>query len=334
MELTVKSGSLSTLCSLVSPQPAIVNHYNGVILSRIRKLVRTRLDHAGDLPVGATAWPIHHWLYQKLRRSDCKLSRLERARIKAALREAVCAPEDAEVGVLASPGQDLWLDESLQAVSKGLAPQEGHVPLNIDRSFPGVENRRPTGALSRALELVHEGWPDGAREFYSAVRDIIPVAESSLRSASVPLSYGAVFLTRVECWTECDYFEHLVHEAGHHALFARQSLIDLGTPAPASIVSPLRQDSRPPMAVLHAAFVCARVAMAAAACLSITSERRNRLAEIAVRNHADLQNALVSLEPITGWTVTGAALIRNLRSVANRIAGSATHCATAPHFSN
>lgn len=122
----------------------------------------------------------------------------------------------------------------------------------------------PNAKLREAMDLIAAIWPHAAKELDVASLGVAWIESPSGRveSSSDPKSFGIVHVN-AEFFAKVSSHElatSLVHEAAHHALFVETSIDplipdDFKTP----VYSPLRQEMRPAIGVLHAAFSISRM---------------------------------------------------------------------------
>lgn len=146
-----------------------------------------------------------------------------------------------------------------------ITAQSSHDDLyknKYDCKKPSVEAfLRSKSAMNEALEHIKILDYDCYRELHELITDIV-ICDSQLINAGTCFNtFGFLYVRQLndnESWLK--YFEHLVHEAGHHHLYsvlAEDPLID---PSMENqyFSSPLRQEKRPLNGIYQAMFVLAR----------------------------------------------------------------------------
>jgi hypothetical protein len=122
--------------------------------------------------------------------------------------------------------------------------------------------QRSLEALEAALERIRSLVPAYHREMRECVTNILIVRSDCLNAGSSYHAYGIIFLKELQPGQDWSaYFEHIIHESAHHALFAIMAahrLFDAGQPDK-RYPSPFRREPRPPDAIFHAAFVLSRL---------------------------------------------------------------------------
>lgn len=121
---------------------------------------------------------------------------------------------------------------------------------------------RSLDALEMALDRIRCLVPAYHRELRQCVTDIVIVRSDCLNAGSSYHAYGIIFLKELQPGQDWSaYFEHIIHEAAHHALFAIMAahrLFAAGQPD-GRYASPFRREPRPADAIFHAAFVLSRL---------------------------------------------------------------------------
>ena len=117
-------------------------------------------------------------------------------------------------------------------------------------------------ALEVALNHIRTMAPAYHRELRECVTDIVIVRSDCLNAGSSYQAFGVIFLKELQPGQDWSaYFEHIIHESAHHALFAIMAvhrLFAAGQPDE-RYPSPFRQEPRPVDAIFHAAFVLSRL---------------------------------------------------------------------------
>lgn len=199
-----------------------------------------------------------------------------------------------------------WLNPAMEIIANSLAPQQGQVSL-----IPIQPSKSQIDILNDSMKLLQFHWPRGHSELRSAIDRIVYVTGDGLISCSIPSYFGCAFLSVKHAKTVASTLELLVHESAHHALSARQRFVRYSDGIKRPIASPLRQDPRDQEAVLHAAFVSARVSFVMHTVLRRT-QLENEFEEIRERNLDVLGMALPTLQSTAGWTKDGIDLLKRL----------------------
>lgn len=254
------------------------------------------------------AGPMHQWLAwralpERLPGAELVAQRLLRAsrRIPPPLHPVRLRPQ---------PG---WLDPALLVLRAAVAAA---VPASATAEIaPVAPVAWPT--VCEAVDLVADVWPEAAIEMRLLVREIVFLSPGWLRSCTVASAFGAVFLCPRPDWTSLEVFELLLHETAHIALDVKTSMLPFLEGNTALASSPLRDDPRPLPAVLHAAFVLARVLCGLRRLARFHpgqfGDRPVRLAETFRRS---LSEACQSLEATASWTTAGRHLFADIERIA------------------
>jgi HEXXH motif-containing protein len=228
------------------------------------------------------------------------LSRLPAA---AAVRHDPALPLQARLAYYRSesPAGDHALVHAI-ARELGREPAPPPQPLRPD---PLLERR-----LGQAWRLIAKQAPAAGAVLARLLGRVLLVEHGVLIAASAPAFPGRILLAPKRDWRCLDFVEAMVHEASHLDLFLRQSVDPLVRPGP-PLPSPLRSSLRPPLGVLHAAFVLRRVTMilcvpAIAGALGAAATVR-----LALRRH-QLGQALSSLACHDDFTPAGRRLLHAL----------------------
>lgn len=172
----------------------------------------------------------------------------------------------------------------------------------------------------KAMDLIHEVWPEMYREASAHVRAVYLLDTSEIGAVTINLFQGAVFMSHRSdlMWTT----ENLIHEFGHARLDQLFELDDLLLNSPDErYPSPWREDLRPVKGILHGLFVFVRIALwyerveAAAPHADITDRMQQVLAQIG--------QALDTLRQYARWTALGEQLFSELSEQYDRLAGAA-----------
>jgi HEXXH motif-containing protein len=160
-----------------------------------------------------------------------------------------CATGDAHLDALdgALRAGDLWKPFDEAVVLAPPSPETRSVSLE---------------ALAMALDRIRSLVPAYHRELRQCVTDILIVRSDCLNAGSSYQAFGIIFLKELQPGQDWSaYFEHIIHESAHHALFAIMAahrLFAAGQPDE-RYPSPFRRELRPPDAIFHAAFVLSRL---------------------------------------------------------------------------
>lgn len=153
------------------------------------------------------------------------------------------------------------LDLLDRALRSGELQRPSETAVTIALPGPDADRDSQT-ALADALARIRAQLPDYYEELRACVTNIFIVRSDCINAGSSYLTFGIVYLKELQAdqdWTA--YFEHVVHEAAHHALFAimgSHRLFAEGQ-ADAKYASPFRSELRPLDAIFHAAFVLSRL---------------------------------------------------------------------------
>lgn len=125
-----------------------------------------------------------------------------------------------------------------------------------------VDRRRSEDALRVALGRIDSLVPEYFRELQECVTNIFVIRTDCMNAGSSFLTYGVIFLKELQegqDWSA--YFEHVIHESAHHALFAIMAChrLFLEGQSDGKYASPFRSEPRPLDAIYHAAFVLSRL---------------------------------------------------------------------------
>lgn len=217
--------------------------------------------------------------------------------------------EHASIGAWTRYGVEHILDD-LRSRGRG----EASVALECDNSGEiGV-------LVSECLGVLRDVWPEAAAEHERLVREIVVLSGTGLQSASVPFTFGAVYLCPRPAWTLLNYLDLLLHEAGHHSLTMKFALADLIRNPKAEAYSPLRCEPRPVTAVLHATFVLARITHGLMRLLDADCGwGTDDVHQLLRLRTGELEQGLTSLAASADWTEPGEHLFADLRLASKEV---------------
>jgi hypothetical protein len=155
----------------------------------------------------------------------------------------------------ASWTKPIWAEPALHIIENDL--KAANIPCRLMLS--GREVAWAEAMVSQGIALIQAVWPEAADEMDRVIRNVVLLAGTGLKSASIPLTFGAIYLCPSKKWSAVSYFDLLLHETAHHALVVKTALVRLLDNPSETARSPLRSDPRPLDGVLHAVFVLARV---------------------------------------------------------------------------
>jgi hypothetical protein len=199
-----------------------------------------------------------------------------------------------------------WLTDAMKLIVASLEPQQGQLTLTACQA-----NGLHQVIMPQALNLFRLTWPRGYEEYQAAIEHVVYIEGDGFVSCSIPSHFGQIFLSANRSTTIASTLELLVHESAHHALSARQRFVRFSDGVERQIPSPLRQDLRNQEAVLHAAFVCARVSFVMYTVMCHGHKDRD-FDEIRQRNLEALGSAVSTLRRTDGWTPLGDDLLKRL----------------------
>ncbi|MBI5255725.1 MAG: hypothetical protein HY855_04445 [Burkholderiales bacterium] len=218
--------------------------------------------------------------------------------------------------VMSSPESELWSVEGLR-VCQGSDANFRRTALLLDRA--GLE--KFLSDLRDVCEILRSCDPQAFDRIQELVRDVVPVCGGGLRSATTPLVFGAVFVNVDAVEQPIDLIALLVHESSHLALHIKAASQKLVSDSRAMMKSPLRLDPRPPIFVLHATYVSAKVADCMLALSDqLTSCARDRAFLLGVEALHDLESGLAALSGSDHLTPQGAELVDGLAEVHRALA--------------
>lgn len=217
----------------------------------------------------------------------------------------------------AAPLRCLSDEDTVPWIGYGISviEQELNANAGIDcRLAPGGSNLAwAEPEVHRAMQLIAMAWPEAAQQLKELIRTVVLLRGHGLRSSSLPFTFGAIYLCPKSEWTIVDFADLLVHEAAHHSLEIKSSLLRFLENPQEMAASPLRPDARPVDAVLHAVFVLLRVSYLMNALLHYPeAETRDAAERLFNRYYARLAEGLASLESVAVWTDWGDRLFNNM----------------------
>lgn len=174
--------------------------------------------------------------------------------------------------------------------------------LSISKLDPAltIPDRMPSDLLAkfeRAVELMVEVSPEQAAEVNLLTEYVVPLKGNHFVGGSDITLFGASFLCLDADWSALCFADHMIHEASHQLLHARQEdeplLLNRDE---LNDKSPIRADPRPLYGSFHATFVFLRLALFMSAVLE--SGREDLREEATLRLHRHLVGLLQGLEII------------------------------------
>jgi hypothetical protein len=113
--------------------------------------------------------------------------------------------------------------------------------------------------VTAALNIIQRSWPEAYVEMKTVLRGFAGFKSDSIENFSDPQLYGIIHLNvklSVDEYTlACD----IIHEIAHHTLFMQQSVDQFIVDKSSMLFSPIREENRPAIGLLHAIFAMGRM---------------------------------------------------------------------------
>jgi hypothetical protein len=262
---------------------------------KLRQLLFCR-GIAVQYPSCAFSIPLEYWLLSKA-------IGLDHLVVKGASEVLIAGNVGSPCGP--SPGRDYWICDCLRVIERDLQSQEGLMYLRLGSSR--------TSLLCSVVSEIKQIWPEAYQDLITLVQDIVVVDGHGIRSATVPLAFGSVFIG-ANCFDSPSLIlELLIHETAHLALDLQHRFFPLEVGGGShTLTSPLRQGGRPPMAVMHAAYVSYRVAEVMKRKI-LTCGPSSEVCNTLEQSISDLSEALAAINGLNCWTVSGRTLLEDLK---------------------
>jgi HEXXH motif-containing protein len=207
-------------------------------------------------------------------------------------------------------------------VNYGLSRLRIDIPNINEKSIFGLNNSAISQIWSlilEALDLIKICWRDAGTECSLLIREVVLISGPWLRSATLNSTFGVIYLCPRNDWTVANYVDLIIHETGHHSLEVKSSMLEFLRNPSEFGASPLRDGHRPMYAVLHAAFVLARVVSALRRIIDKGPASLNdNLRELEIMYREKLRDACAALENCAKWTIPGEALFDEIRQTSRR----------------
>lgn len=243
------------------------------------------------------------------------------ARHSAALAALPASERHAAAGTAITPLADQSLSASAQHFLRQAFQDDQGLTDNLVAPEP-EEVDRAAGMLNAAMQVLTDLTPDWGRDFTALVSQIllaVPGPENRLTfgGATTFDAFGAILVNARTLTTPDVAFMTLIHESSHQRLF----LYHLDDPvllndAEARYASPLRKEPRPMEGLFHAAWVSARMAIAAEALLrsSGVPDWAEVLTAHKTRAIGAVRDSLPTIETHARMTPLGARLLADVLS--------------------
>jgi hypothetical protein len=216
-----------------------------------------------------------------------------------------------------SEDSDPWIYELIDFINADIDDQgEKGAALALRSADPGVVD-----SVHAALEAIDRSLPAMGYLVRKLVRHVIVCKSQDFIGSSTPKALGAIVVAPTAQWTLALYIDTLVHEASHIELFVRQ-LCDPLVVGSVYLDSPLRNQQRPQIGVLHAAFVLARVCLALQAfsrCCQTPPAESSEAKFLLAQNHRFLAEAIIVLRNGASLTEAGKYLLTNIITLEKRL---------------
>lgn len=175
---------------------------------------------------------------------------------------------------------------------------------NLAVSLSLITDNSYRSQVNNALSLLRSVNKDFYAEYKNIITEIVLTEGNELISSSHPFIIGTIFLCPKPSWTTSMFAELIVHETSHQVLDLLTSIDPLIENSDALGASPLRNDKRPLISILHAIFVLRRL-MHFYQCLS--SKQPLAEAEEAIYHGYcnDFEEGLTTLQSLACWTQRG-----------------------------
>lgn len=200
----------------------------------------------------------------------------------------------------------LYKSYALQEFSRELQ-KSANIPVSLELIKDNSYREQVNSSLS-LLRSVNKYFYE---EYRNIITEIVLVQGNELISSSHPFIIGTIFLCPKASWSHSKFAELIVHETSHQVLDLLTSIDPLIENSDALGASPLRNDKRPLIAILHAIFVLRRL-MHFYECLS-SHQSLNEEEEYVYNTYCnDFAEGLNTLQSLACWTKHGKALFDSL----------------------
>lgn len=146
--------------------------------------------------------------------------------------------------------------------------------------------------------------------FENFIREIIVCESSALIGCSIQMCPGIIFIAPRKDWSIYMYIDTLIHELSHQELYIRQ-LVDPIVLENYLVHSPIRGQSRPTIALIHASFVMFRVIFYLKK-IQRMNENSIELDFLVSKNVSLFKDSLKIMEAAKGLTNVGKIFVDNL----------------------
>lgn len=205
---------------------------------------------------------------------------------------------------------DSWLRSGLERLRSDVDEVFSEVVPTVAASVDHVclDNFREAASILRRV------WPAAAFEYALLIRAIVFIeGDGWFRSATVPDTFGTIYVSVGSAASTPAAFETILHETGHHSLYLRNMFQEFVTNGDKLVSHALRPDPRPIRGTLHAAHVLTRMAVG----FTRWCKNSDAPADADVRRDdaiLGLGASLGVLEEHAEWTPPGKIFFENLMS--------------------
>ncbi|WP_157804216.1 aKG-HExxH-type peptide beta-hydroxylase [Lysinibacillus xylanilyticus] len=202
-----------------------------------------------------------------------------------------------------------WIEDSLERIINSFDEQH---KKNMELSCGSIYENEIQKLVLEALNLLNELCPGAYKEAKSILRECVLLSGKGLKSSSVPISFGAVFLLPNKDWNIVNILDFIVHEIAHHSLVIKSSLVKIINNPTDLSKSPLRPDPRPINGILHATFVLVRVCYILIQYIQQDGEYSKTAIKYVSNYLKNLNEGLNSLKLDANWTSEGVILMEDM----------------------
>ncbi|KUO94917.1 hypothetical protein ATW55_15450 [Ferroacidibacillus organovorans] len=199
-----------------------------------------------------------------------------------------------------------WVTFGLRTIESSLALENGDLKL-MDQALAKPHYFKILDSLELLRGCCAEAW----EEVTGLLTTCVFVQSTSLRSSSVPSTFGAIYISPKHDWVIPNYIDLLVHESSHYSLYIKSKLAKFLNNPTQLAKSPLRDDRRPLIAVLHAVYVLVRVSFVLKRWIELDYPNRDVASELYEQYRLKAKHGLTVLHDTGEWTVDGVELLRN-----------------------
>jgi HEXXH motif-containing protein len=213
--------------------------------------------------------------------------------------------------LVANDAFDAQANTLYKSYALGEFARELQKSAGIPVSLSLIQNNSYRKQVTASLSLLRDVNKSFYAEYKNIITEVVLVQGNELISSSHPFIIGTIFLCPKPSWTTSTFAELIVHETSHQVLDLLTSLDPLIENGDSLGASPLRNDKRPLIAILHAIFVLRRL-MHFYECLGNQQPLTEDEATLYHNYCNDFEEGVSTLQSLACWTQRGKVLFDSL----------------------